>query len=155
PTNSNLVYNPGFDADSRGRIGMWSEETAGLIAGSRGGSLAGIPNGHTGPGLQLVPQSDKWFGVRVVPANVVPGIASYRLSGWTKSEGGKAVIGAVWLDRDEKIIRTDLSPPASTINEWQLQSITVAAPPGAVQLAAVAVASNGRADFDDFAIYPS
>ncbi len=153
PTNANLVFNSGFDTDTRGRIGMWSEETAAIRPGARGGRFASTPNGHTGAGLELTAEPNKWYASRVVPANVVPGVTTYRLSCWTKSEGGKAQVGVVWLDRDEKVLRTELTPPGAGSEGWQCQSLTTAMPAGAVQVAAVALVSSGKAVCDDFSLF--
>src|SRR5205085_2731521 len=75
----NLVYNPAFDADSRNRIGMWGEEPAALLPGKRAGSQAAAPAaGRTGAALQLTAMGTDWWGSRVVPAVLPPGIRTYR-----------------------------------------------------------------------------
>ncbi|HXG23340.1 MAG TPA: hypothetical protein VNJ09_02200, partial [Chthonomonadales bacterium] len=45
PMKANMVYNPTFDADNRGRVSMWIEEPADLQAGKRAGAMKGDPNG--------------------------------------------------------------------------------------------------------------
>src|SRR5207245_1509160 len=69
PLRRNLVYNPGFDADSRGRLGMWGEETGTLLPGERAGAQKSDPTGgRDGAALLLEAAAGRWCGARVVPA---------------------------------------------------------------------------------------
>ncbi len=151
----NMVYNPTFDADSRGRVGMWGEETAGLITGKRSGSqAASTTGGITGSALQISTAPSDWYGSRVVPANLMPGVRTYRFSGWSKPESGQAQIRLVWLDADEKVIRADALSEVGEHGGWRHFAGAVTAPAVAVQVAVSAIAIGGKSLFDDFSLLP-
>jgi hypothetical protein len=154
PMKTNLVFNPTFDVDSRGRIGMWGEETAELLPGKRAGRQLSDAAGRTGPAMALEAGASEWWGARVVPANLPAGISYLRITGWCRGANGVAQIRVIWLDEWEKILRADLVPVAGQEGPWQRCEAELHAPTGAVQAAVSALAQGGRAWFDDFSLVP-
>jgi hypothetical protein len=168
PMKANLLYNPTFDVDSKGRVGLWVEEKASLQTGRRAGVQKADPaGGRNGSALLLEAGPSEWWGSRVIPANVPTGITAFRFTGWARAEGGRAGIRVLWLDPWERVIRADPIPAAGPENRgdfrfsifdfrlkghWQRYTGQVQAPAGAVQVTVSAAAEGGKAWFDDFSL---
>jgi hypothetical protein len=153
PMVKNLVYNPGFDADSKGGIGMWTEEQ---LPGAKG-SHKGDPAGRTGSSLLIEAGAGGW-SVRCVAWPVVEGVTAYRFSGWARGEGAGPQIRIVWLDAWERVIQADRIEAAAgggkglaAAKGWKLYERRDLRPPeGAANITVAAGARGGKAWFDDF-----
>jgi len=151
PMKVNLVFNPTFDVDNRGRVSMWTEEPAGLLEGKRAGSLKGDSSGgRHGAALLVEPAQEAWFGARMIPAALPTGIRDFRAEGWSRSEGSRAEIRVVWLDKDERLIRVDRVSVTGSEGNWHRHDSIVTAPPRTTYVTMVALARGGQARFDDF-----
>jgi len=147
PMVRNLVFNPGFDVDAKGRIGFWNQEAA---EGAEGGSSRGDPAGRSGSGLLIEADSRGW-GVRCVAWPVVEGVTAYRFSGWARGENAEPRLTIIWLDGWEKTIREDLVKATGAVGEWQhYQRSSLSPPPEATYVTVAARVEGGRAWFDDF-----
>lgn len=155
PMKANMVYNPTFDADNRGRVSMWSDEPTDFLEGKQAGAMKGDPNGgRNGAALLVEPASEAWFGARVVPAVVPAGIREFRARGWSRSEGSEAEIRVVWLDKDERVLRADPVPAVGREDDWQRHDGIMTAPPKTTYVTMTALARGGKAWFDDFSLMP-
>jgi len=150
PMVKNLVYNPGFDADAKGLIGMWTEEQ---LPGAKG-SHRGEPLGRHGGSLLIEAGAGGW-SVRCVGWPVIEGVTAYRFSGWARGEGAEPQVRVVWLDAWERVIQVDritaAAKASAAADGWKLYERRDLRPPdGAANITVAASAKGGKAWFDDF-----
>jgi len=154
PMVRNLVFNPSFDADAKGRIGMWSQEAP---EDEEGGAIRSDAGGRTG-GAMLVEGGAPpagglaGWGARSVAWPVLEGVTAYRFSGYARGDVAEPQIRVLWLDAWEKIVREDAAEATATENGWQrYERSALSPPPDATHITvAVRVRAGGKAWFDDF-----
>ena len=148
PLIRNLVYNPGFDADAKGRIGMWSQEAP---EDDEGGAIRGDPVGRTGSAMRVEGGPNGW-SARCVMWPVLEGVTAYQFSGYVRAEGGEPEVRLLWLDAWEKVISEDTVEPASVENGWTRYKRDDLTPPTDATHTTVAVRVKGGATawLDDF-----
>ena len=159
PMVRNLMFNPTFEADSKGTVPFWSDEPqnppAGGLDGTRQGSQRGDKAvGRTGSSL-LVEAQDGWFAARVVGMGLAEGVNAFRFDGWVRAEGGEVFVWVAWLDAWDKVVRRDRLTSGAAENGWaRYRADDLRPPTGATNARIVLAVRNGKAWFDDFWFSP-
>ena len=147
PMVRNLVYNPGFDGDSKGRIGMWSQEAP---EDTEGGSIRVDAAGRTGTALYVEAGTEGW-GARCVAWPALEGVTAYRFSGWARGRNSEPQIRILWLDAWEKTVREDPVDAAGVEGGWtHYERRDITPPADATTITVAGRVANGGAWFDDF-----
>jgi len=154
PLAANMLFNPIFDGDNRGRVSFWDEDPLivrpGMKAGRHGADVQG---GRTGSAL-VIQAETAWWAVRNVSSPMPMGLTTFRLSGWARAQRGAPQIGIMWLDFGGTILRIDPATPRETVDGWTRYEATGAAPENADVVTASIVVDHGKAWFDDFDLRP-
>lgn len=156
PMVSNLLMNPGFDTDARGRVGFWREDEQAYMAGTRAGSHKGQADPERGGSALVIEAPEGWWAVSSLAYPLPLGRTAFRLSGWAKAEKGEARCLVVWLDDWKKTVRSDVVFTVAGNSAWaHFEGQELRRPPEATFVRVVAVAAGGTAWFDDFAFVAS
>ena len=150
PLIFNLLYNPTFDADSKGRLGFWPEDEKPMLPGPYAGALKADPaGGRTGSAMLIEAEKGSWGG-HMVSVNLPKGYLAYHFSGWSRADKGEVHIWVGWADGKNKVIRADAAKPAAAEQGWTRWEAHVSPAPGAVGMRMLVAVRNGKAWFDDF-----
>ena len=151
PMIRNLLFNPGFDVDSKGRVAFWPDESQAVLEGVRQGSQAGdATGGRTGSSL-MIDAPHGWFAARVVDMTLPEGVTTFRFSGWARRESGDVLVWVAWPDPWGKLSHLDPVKAGPTDNGWQrYEAGNLRAPPGATRARIIVAVRDGKARFDDF-----
>jgi hypothetical protein len=151
PMVRNLMFNPTFDVDSKGRVAFWSDEPQNVLGGARAGSQRGDSSvGRTGSSL-LIEAPEGWFAARAVDMPLPEGVTTFRFSGWARAGRGEVFAWIAWLDAWGKVARLDRVGGGESENGWTHHEAANLRPPsGATHARVVVAVRNGKAWFDDF-----
>jgi len=153
PLTANLLFNPGFEGDDRGRVGYWGDDPLLVLPGERvGAHRADTEQGRSGSAL-LVEAPQGWWPVRCVKIPVPTGLTQFRFAGWGRVAQGEAEILVEWIDDFETIVRVDKALATAVENGWtRFERVGMSAPSNAAYVTVTVVVRNGVARFDDFVL---
>jgi hypothetical protein len=153
PMLRNLLFNPSFDADSKGRIGFWGEDPLLTLPGVREGSEGADPAGGRSGSALMVEAEKGWWAVRCITIPVPEGLTAFRFSGWARAEQGEPEIRVEWIDPWANIVRLDEARAVQSDGGWTRYEAEDLAAPERASLVTVSVwVREGRASFDDFVL---
>ncbi|MEX2285756.1 MAG: glycoside hydrolase family 9 protein [Planctomycetaceae bacterium] len=147
--------NRGVEKDKRGRLGLWNEEKADVLAGVPRGGAQRFDDQIKLEGqnsVVLEPSSPKhWYAISSVNYPLPAWTGRLRLMGHARcANGATAQLAVCWVDDKQQLLETYLGPE-STGADWQELNLTPPEPPaGAASVRLVALAKGGSVWFDDF-----
>jgi hypothetical protein len=151
PMVRNLVYNARFTGDSKGRIGMWSEDTYPWLTGTRAGTIRPDPTGGRSGGSSMLIEAEKgWFASHMVDMARPWGNTAFRFSGWSRAEQAEVRVWIAWMDGRARVLRADAAKPIATEQGWTHWEATVHPAAGATAIRIAMALRGGKAWFDDF-----
>ena len=149
PMIVNLMFNPSFDIDAKGRLGYWADDTTIALPDAHDGEYRGEPSaGRTGSAL--VVEADGWWAARSLDLPLPEGVTTFRFAGWSRTSWGEAPIWVAWVDAKGKVTRYDPVGSGHSENGWTRREATVRRPAEATYARVVAAVRRGEAAFDDF-----
>lgn len=155
PLIANLLYNPTFEAGSRGRVTFWDPDPVLTKATAKSGSgIADETGGRNGGGLRIRSDSS-WWAMRNIQQPIPAGLTTFRLSGWARWEGEAPDIAIAWTDNGGVLHGLSPATPCETVNGWTRFEVSDAHPPVQAETMTVSLVGNiGTAWFDDFQLEP-
>ena len=149
PMIVNLMFNPSFDIDAKGRLGYWADDTTIALPDAHDGEYRGEPSaGRTGSAL--VVEADGWWAARSLDLPLPEGVTAFRFAGWSRTSWGEAPIWVAWVDAKGKVTRYDPVGSGHSENGWTRREATARRPAEATHARVVAAVRRGEAAFDDF-----